>query len=157
MWYIGCNIQHVLIICPWVPFFLASFRSLLQPHPEGHFFPYSNVIFVYRWQRTVLHLLLLTQLRRNDIWVAGRQRSSTLPATPKAERQRSSTRSAEPGPGADYEQQLVFETLSWAQLAILISGLLKGGWEAEVFNSPSHTESREAEVSNSLGRARARS
>ena len=51
----------MLITCPWVAFFLASVRNLLQPSPEGRLFPYSYVTFIRRWQQTLqaLHLPLI--------------------------------------------------------------------------------------------------
>ena len=52
----GGRIQHVLITCPWVTFFLASVRNLLQPSPEGRLFPYSYGTLLRRWKQVLLAL-----------------------------------------------------------------------------------------------------
>ncbi len=47
----GGRIQHVMIYCPWVRFWLSSLKGLLDPSPETRIFPNQPYTFGKRMKQ----------------------------------------------------------------------------------------------------------
>ena len=63
------RVQHVLLTCPWVWWFLKSLKNLLQPSDDQRIFAYSYGTFLRRWQK------LMRALHLPDIWTPGSLRA----------------------------------------------------------------------------------